>query len=124
VHEEAIVHVVVTIPRDAQDRVEAEERELERKLATGEQDLCYFWALSRRPVKLRIGERMYFLWDGAIRAWHKVIGFDSDMLCDHSRIQYNGVCVLLDPEIHHLSVVIHKAPFRGFQYFEGGGEDA
>jgi hypothetical protein len=114
--------IVVTIPRSRQRQVEAEERDLARRLAAGETGLAYFWALRQPPRRLKVGERVYFLWDCAVRAWHTVIGFDADLVCDYSAIAYRGTCILLDPVIHPLDIVRHMQPFRGFRYWSPGRE--
>ena len=110
--------IIVTIPRKRQVQVEAEEAEVARRLAAGEKGLAYFWCTSRRPARLDVGDRVYFLWDCAVRAWHEVTGFGDDLTCDLTGIPYLGCCIVLAPEIHDLRPVHHMPPFRGFRYTE------
>ena len=110
------MNVIVTIPKDRLADVEREEKELKRRMLSGETGVSYFWALARRPKELRIGDRMYFVWDGAVRAYHYVTGFNEDMTCDTTGRKYKGCCVLLDPIIHEIVPITLKG-FRGYQYF-------
>lgn len=110
--------IIVTIPRARQAQVEAEEAEIARAIAAGEHAGFFFWCTSRRPRKLDVGDRVYFLWDGAVRAWHEVTGFGDDLTCDLTGIPYLGCCIEMAPEIHELRPVRHMQPFRGFRYTE------
>ena len=118
--------VVVTIPKKRQAQVEAEEADVKRRLAAGEkpmkagerEGLAYFWALARKPVKLEVGDRVYFVWDGAIRAWHEVLRFGEDLTCDFTGRPYRGCCIVLAPEIHKMHPPLITPGFRGFRYTE------
>jgi hypothetical protein len=109
------MNIVVTIPKDRLADVEREEADLKKRLAAGE-NAFYFWALARWPKQLRVGDRMYFVWDGAVRAFHYVTGFKNDMTCETTGRKYKGCCVLLDPAIHEIVPFVMKG-FRGYQYF-------
>lgn len=111
------MNIVVTIPKNRLADVRAEEHDLELRRRAGEKDLIYFWKVSKKPAKLSKDERVYFLWDGAVRAWHKVIGFGENMTCQHTGRSYDGPCILLDPDVHSIKP-IKMAGFRGFRYFD------
>lgn len=110
------MNIVVTIPKNRQAEIEEEERQLQARLDAGEEGLSYFWSLSRRPKDLREGDRVYFIWDGAMRAFHHVTGFDEDMRCETTGRQYRGCCVMLDPRIHEI-VPIPMKGFQGYRYY-------
>lgn len=109
------MNIVVTIPKSRQAEIEEEESKLQARIAAGEEGLSYFWAMSRRPKELRVGDRMYFIWDGAMRAFHRVIGFNENLKCETTGRQYRGCCVMLDPRIHEI-VPIPMKGFQGFRY--------
>ena len=79
--------IVVTIPKNRLALVEKEEQYIERAIAKGQNGWRYFWAMARLPKTLP--RRIYFLWDGAVRAYHEVLFFGNA----------DGVG---DPEIAHL----------------------
>jgi hypothetical protein len=108
--------IVVTIPKSRLAEVRAEERDLELRRRAGEKNLVYFWKVSKKPAKLRKGDKMYFVWDEAVRAWHKVVGFGENMTCQHTGRRYDGPCIMLDPKIHEIKPIKMKG-FRGFRYF-------
>ena len=110
--------IIVTIPRTRQAEVEAEEAEVARRLAAGEKGLANFWCTRVWPRKLEAGDRVYFLWDCAVRAWHEVTGFDEGLSCDLTGNSFRGCCIVMKPEIHELSPVRIMPPFRGFRYTE------
>jgi hypothetical protein len=101
--------VIVTIPKRRLAEVAAEEEQVKKWLAEGENGVVYWWALARPPRKLEDGDRCYFVWDGAIRAWHEVLYVEED---------YDGRAkLILDPVIHSIEPVPMKG-FRGFRYTE------
>jgi len=110
--------IIVTIPRTRMATVEAEEAEIARRIEAGEDPGNFFWCTSLRPRKLDIGDRVYFLWDCAVRAWHEVVGIDVSLVCDATRVRYTGCCIVMKPEIHDLCPVKIMPPFRGFRYTE------
>lgn len=115
------MNILVAIPNHRLEEIEAEEKDLERRLRSGEKELAYFWSLPRRPKDLEIGDRVYFIWNKAIRAWHKVIGFKNDMSCNYSGRKWFGFCVILDPTIHHIDPIPHSG-FRSFRYYKNAKE--
>jgi len=99
------LNIVVTIPKERVKQVEAEETEVAKRIKTGEKDIVYWWSIPSEPVK-RV-ERIYFVWNGAIRAWHEIIEI----------IHETSVRVYMKPEIHMLKEPIPMKGFRGWQYF-------
>lgn len=94
--------IVVTIPRARLDAVHAEEAEVAQRTNAGEQGIQYYWQLGRLPrVQPR---RIYFVWDGAVRAYHDVTGMADNR-------------VYMDPTIHSVDPVPMHG-FRGFRYYE------
>jgi len=107
--------IVVTIPKVRQAEMEEEERLLRQRLDAGEKGLTLFWGTSMRPTKLMVGDRVYFVWDGAVRAYHILTGFRNDERCEHTGKRYKGCCLMLDPEVHSVEPEPMKG-FRGFRY--------
>lgn len=93
--------IVVTIPRSKLAEVEAEEADVARRIAQGKTGLGYYWQMRRMPRYKP--ERIYFVWEGAVRAWHAVTGIDDSK-------------IYMDPEIHHIDPVPMKG-FQGFRYY-------
>jgi hypothetical protein len=93
--------IVVTIPKAKQAEVEAEEAYVARQLARGDQEIHYYWEMGRIPKEQP--RRVYFVWDGAIRAYHECFGVTGNRL-------------LLRPEIHEVEPE-PMASFRGFRYY-------
>lgn len=101
--------IVVTIPKSRLADVEAEERYVAQELAAGRQ-MYYWWSMPRLPRRRSEVTRCYFVWGGAVRAWHAVIGWQDEP----HRVRK----VLLDPQIHPVDPPVPMAPFRGFRYME------
>jgi hypothetical protein len=95
--------IVVTIPEGRLKEVQAEEADVARREGNGEQGFQYYWQMGRLPVE--VPERIYFLWDGAIRAYHNVTGID----------RKDGR-LYMDTAIHSLQAPVPMAGFRGFRY--------
>lgn len=98
--------IVVTIPKNRLKQVEEEEKEVAQRMAAGEENICYFWTLAILPKECP--KRMYFVWDGMVRAWHDIIY----MVTDSPRNK-----VYMRPEIHSLTEPIAMRGFRGWRYF-------
>ena len=101
--------IVVTIPKGSIKAVESEEQEVNNAIASGEKGWVYWWKLSSTPKKRDIS-RIYFLWDGAVRAYHDIIHIYD---CGPNT---GGPEIVMKPEIHSI-IPIEMKPFRGFQYF-------
>jgi len=108
--------IVVTIPKSKLKQVEEEEKALSDAISKGEK-WNFFWSLGRMPKRVKDLERCYFLWDGAIRAYHDIVDLDEDMTCEHTGQFYPGVCLVLDPKIHEIKPIPMKG-FQGFRYYE------
>lgn len=109
------MNIVVTIPKKMLPQIEREEK-LVRKLERHGTPCTFFWKIGRKPKKLIPGDRCYFVWDGAVRAWHTVIGFAKDVKCDMTGILHSGICVVLGSKINEIEPVPMKG-FRGFRYY-------
>lgn len=96
--------IVVCIPRTKQAEVEREEVDVARRIAAGERGITYYWTLSRVPRQSV--ERVYFLWNGSIRAYHRCL----DVLRSPPR-------AILDPQIVELPEPVPMRSFRGFRYW-------
>jgi hypothetical protein len=95
--------IVVTIPKAKQAEIEAEEADVARRLGEGETDIGYFWAMGRLPKEQP--RRIYFAWEGAVRAYHEVTGMGDGK-------------IFMRPEIHELPSPRKMESFRGFRYFK------
>lgn len=95
--------IVVTIPKGRQAQVEAEEAHVARRMKEGETDIGYYWAMGRLPKETP--RRMYFAWDGAVRAHHEVTGMEDGK-------------IFMRPDIHELKSPVKIESFRGFRYFK------
>lgn len=95
--------IVVTIPKSKMKSVEAEEADVARRISNGEQGLGYFWQMGMMPKEQP--ERIFFVWDGAVRAYHDVTGMDR-----------SAKRIYMDPTIHDLESPIPMGGFRGFRY--------
>lgn len=112
-----MTHIVVTIPKDRMAQVVEEEKQAQALQEAGE-EVFYFWGMARKPKKLEVGDRCYFVWGNAVRAYHEVVGFSEDMTCEVTGINHPGHCVMLDPVIHEVEP-LPMIGFRGYRYFGG-----
>lgn len=101
-------HILVCIPKSRQKQVEQEEADVAKMVAAGQKPPTYFWTVHRLPKELP--GRVYFCWDGAVRAYHDCVGSVTEP--DHR--------LLLDHEIHEVEPVPHQS-FRGWRYWEHEG---
>ena len=95
--------IVVTIPKDKLQEVESEEADVAKRMAAGEKGIEYYWAMGRLPSV--VPERIYFCWDGAVRAWHQVNSMRDGR-------------IYMDPTIHSLKAPVTMSPFRGYRYMK------
>lgn len=95
--------IVVTIPKGKLQEIEAEEADVALRAQQGDKNINYYWAMGRLPAE--VPERIYFLWDGAIRAYHEVTGIDRA-----------AGRLYMDTAIHELRAPVPMAGFRGFRY--------
>jgi len=96
--------IVVTIPKSRLEAVAAEEAIVERAVSRGEA-FNYFWKVGRLPKE--IPRRIYFVWEGAVRAFHEV----------NRMTVVGGAKIFMATKIHDIEPI----PMRGFQgrrYFD------
>ncbi len=93
--------IVVCIPAQLQTHVEAEEADVAKRIAAGEKGITYYWTVGKLP-KVQ-PERIYFVWEGAVRAWHKVVSMESGR-------------IVMAPEINNIPPIEMKA-FRSWRYW-------
>ena len=101
------MNIVVTIPKNRVAEVEAEESVVAKRISSGEKDICYYWTLPTLPSKQP--KRIYFVWHGAIRAYHEVINVKGTS---------TRCWIYMKPEIHNLKTPIPMKGFQGWRYFE------
>ncbi|MBD3407297.1 MAG: DUF1489 family protein [Candidatus Lokiarchaeota archaeon] len=106
---------MVTIPNNKLDDIQKEEEKVADAIKNGK-SINYFWCVSKRPKNLHIGDKVYFIWNKAMRGYHKVVGFDTNMKCTTTGNQYKGCCIILDPIFHDIEYPIPMNGFRGFRY--------
>lgn len=98
--------IVVTIPKNQVKFVEKEERDVAAREAAGEVGIIYYWRMGKLPKEKP--DRIFFLWNRAIRAWHHVIRMDES----EGRIY-------MTTKIHELANPMPMKPFMGFRYLSG-----
>lgn len=101
--------ILVTIPKSRLEAVEQEEADVAKRIANGEQGISYYWTLSSAPKNTP--EQIWFLWNGAVRAYHDVISIEKG----------NPVKLYMKPEIHMLDKPIPMKGFQGWRYFDKEG---
>ena len=106
--------IIVTIPASRLQDIIEEEKTVAAAQERGE-DIHFFWEVSRRPKDLNVGDKVYFVWDGSMRSWHEVTGFDEDKVCSTTGRRYKGCCILLNVEENEIKPV-PMAGFRGYRY--------
>ena len=122
--------IVVTIPASRLAAVEEEEAAVFRKIKRGEKaglgGWQFYWEMGRLPKELP--RRIYFLWNGAVRAYHDCL---SMVDADEGRFErYAGrdrdcdrAAIYMHPTIHEIEP-IPMNPFRGFRYFIAAPADS
>lgn len=93
--------IIVTIPKSRLAEVLAEEADVARREKSGER-LGYYWQMGRLPATQP--RRIYFVWDGAMRAYHDVTGMDPAS----NRIFMSARINEVEP--------VPMTGFRGFRY--------
>jgi hypothetical protein len=102
--------IVVTIPKARLTQVETEEAEMELIPQLGRANYSYFWEMGRLPK--RCPGKIYFAWNGSVRAYHDV----TQMIHDGSS---RGGKIYMTLDIHPVEPVIPMESFRGFRYWKG-----
>jgi 2'-5' RNA ligase len=94
--------IIVTIPRKDIKKIEAEEQDVATREANGETNINYYWEMGKVPKQQP--NRIYFVWDNAIRAYHDVIGMEPNR-------------ILMSTKINEVNPPIPMSGFRGYRYF-------
>lgn len=102
--EDRIPDIVVCIPKSQIENVELEEADVAKREAAGEQGISYYWKMGRLPK--RCPSKIYFAWEGAVRAYHQV----QSMRRDEGKI-------FMDTKIHEIEPIPMES-FRGFRYMK------
>ncbi|MED4904111.1 hypothetical protein [Parageobacillus thermoglucosidasius] len=106
--------IVVTIPKSEYANDEAETRDY---LANPE-NMEQFWTLSKRPKKLNIGDRVFFVKHGRIESSMRVtrIKDDATTVCETTGRVWSGKCQIFmdDLRMEHLDIRVRG--FQGFRY--------
>ncbi len=101
---------MVTIPKSRMADIEAEEEMVAKATKKG-QSWQFYWEVGRCPKGWDEGcgtvRRIYFLWDGAVRAWHAFQG--AKRHGDRWRLY-------MDAKIHNITP-IPMEPFMGYRWF-------
>lgn len=100
--------IAVTIPRSRISQVEMEEAEMARVPALGRSNYSYYWEMGRLPKEMP--RRIYFLWEGAVRAYH-------DVLHMFPGSEGNTGKIYMTLDIHPVDPPVPMQSFRGFRYF-------
>lgn len=95
--------IVVTIPKHKLSEIQAEEADVARRQSSGERGINYYWEMGRLPAE--VPSRIYFVWDGAVRAYHEVTGIDRA-----------AGRLYMDTTIHSMPAPMPMQGFRGFRY--------
>lgn len=98
--------ILVCIPKSRQAAIEEEERQVAEQVRAGLKGSTYWWSVHRLP-KDGLPRRVFFCWDGAVRAYHECVG----------SVTEPDPRLLLDHVIHDVEPVPMKA-FRGWRYWE------
>lgn len=105
--------IVVTIPK-----LEYKNDDLETQFLTENEDAFQFWSLSRKPTKLNIGDRIYFVKDNKIDSSMRVFDIKSqeNMRCDvTNRIWTSRYQICMD-DLRNEVLNIRTKGFQGFRY--------
>lgn len=102
--------IVVTIPKSRLAEVTKEEERVAAGVQKGEK-WRYYWNLPTVPKKAEVGDRCYFVWEGAIRAWHEITDIEWGW-------EDEPPMLWMKPEIHKLRKPLSMKGFRGFRYFD------
>lgn len=107
--------IVVSIPAKKLKEIEAEEADVARRQQQGEQGLRYFWEMGRLPATQP--RRIYFFWDGAVRAYHDVLELSPNP-------SGRGGRIYMDTAIHAIDPIPMDRGFQGYRYFDEAAQRA
>ncbi len=110
--------IVVTIPKNKLKEVMEEESYIKSLSKEEKERYTYYWTTSRLPKEKP--NRIYFVWDNAIRAFHyctNMVDAGYDFSETFPPRDYTKPCFLLDTIIHEVEPIIKMKSFRGWRYF-------
>lgn len=99
--------IVVCIPKSRIAQVEEEEKQVQLAVKKGLKPPTYYWTVHRLPKQQP--KRIYFCWNGAIQAYHDVVGM----------VNQPDARILMDHRIHSIQP-IKTDSFRGWRYYNSG----
>jgi len=99
--------IVVCIPKSRIQQVEEEEKQVALTVKRGQKPPTYYWTVHRLPKQQP--KRIYFCWNGAIQAYHNVVGM----------VNQPDARILMDHRIHSIKP-IQTDSFRGWRYLNSG----
>lgn len=99
--------IVVCIPKSRIAQVEEEEKQVQLAVKKGLKPPTYYWTVHRLPKQQP--RRIYFCWNGAIQAYHDVVGM----------VNQPDARILMDHRIHNIQP-IKTDSFRGWRYYNSG----
>lgn len=110
------IDIIVTIPK-----AEYKNDDLETNAFLSEPDSIQFWTMNRTPIKLQIGDRVYFVRNNYIESSMKVVEILKDVVkkCDVTGRTWQGKCVLILNDLKYVDHPLKIKGFRGFRYYEG-----
>lgn len=103
--------IVVTIPKTEYENDDKERIDVQEKR------LVQFWMLARRPKRLNVGDRVYFVKYGRIESSMKVIEIKvrSKMTCETTGREWSGSCQIV-MDNRQAETGIEAKGFQGFRY--------
>ena len=105
--------IVVTIPKSEYDNDDAET-----EAVLDNEGSCQFWALSKTPGKLNIGDRVHFVKHGCVESSMRVFDIRKDTVqkCDVTGRTWQGKCILYMDDLQYCETIIEAKGFHGFRY--------
>ena len=103
--------ILVTVPKK-----EAVNTVAEDAFVASNPDSVQFWSIGRKPKKLNVGDRVYFVENGFITCYHVFLGFIQDPVCQVTGRVWRGLNLLLKCPAINLPIKLPCKGFRGFRY--------
>jgi hypothetical protein len=106
-----MMDIVVTIPKNEYTNDDKENDDIKNGSNA-------FWTLSKKPTKLLIGDRVYFVKNKSIQSSMKVIDIltNSQMQCDTTDRTWIGNCQIVMDDFREENLPKHIKGFQGFRY--------
>lgn len=111
--------IIVTIPKNKFKDIEKEEA-----WAKKHKNAQCFWKISKIPKKLKKGDKVYFIENGAIKSYNIFIGIDEDCKCEVTGTEWPGLNLIMEAPSITLKKPIPMKGFRGFRYYKKLHKDA